>query len=183
VRLTARSLGSRCTTESRLSGSGPSNLYNYFRDYDPSIGRYVQSDPIGLESGLNTYEYVDASPLSLTDPGGLAPGGGRSYRPDFWTRKCNADEIIKCVEHCRKQGRKYESCVTTWKAGFVLRDGKMIPQAFKVPGSWSCKCTDPEPDPPPNPGKFPSCDGNCASRMAAAGLAILALIAAQVCLP
>lgn len=45
--------------------------YNYFRDYDPSIGRYVESDPIGLEGGLNTYVYVRSNPLALIDLKGL----------------------------------------------------------------------------------------------------------------
>jgi RHS repeat-associated protein len=47
-------------------------FYNYFRDYDSTIGRYVQSDPIGLRAGLNTYGYVDANPLAKVDPTGEA---------------------------------------------------------------------------------------------------------------
>lgn len=45
--------------------------YNYFRDYDPSIGRYVESDPAGLAGGLNTYAYVDSRPTLTIDPLGL----------------------------------------------------------------------------------------------------------------
>ena len=44
--------------------------YNYSRDYDPATGRYVQSDPIGLDGGLNTYTYSNANPLSRIDPSG-----------------------------------------------------------------------------------------------------------------
>jgi RHS repeat-associated protein len=45
--------------------------YNYFRDYDPVLGRYEESDLIGLEAGSNTYTYVRGSPVRFTDPLGL----------------------------------------------------------------------------------------------------------------
>jgi RHS repeat-associated protein len=52
---------------------GESGTYNnYFRDYDPAIGRYVDSDPIGLRGGLNLFAYVSNNPLRYSDPYGLS---------------------------------------------------------------------------------------------------------------
>ena len=46
--------------------------YNYFRDYNPKTGRYIESDPIGLAGGINPYAYVDSNPVIFYDDDGLA---------------------------------------------------------------------------------------------------------------
>ena len=57
--------------------------YNYFRYYDPSTGRYITSDPIGLEGGLNTYTYVYNSPTHWIDTYGLDAEDGGYRIPTF----------------------------------------------------------------------------------------------------
>jgi len=80
--------GTKVTLNLRFPGQyfdRETNLhYNYFRDYDPAIGRYVQSDPIGLDGGINPFAYVAADPLSFADSLGLQPApprGGPMPRP------------------------------------------------------------------------------------------------------
>ncbi|MGQ0801823.1 MAG: RHS repeat domain-containing protein [Pseudomarimonas sp.] len=49
--------------------------YNYFRDYEPGTGRYIESDPIGLDGGHSTFGYAAQSPMLKIDPTGESPYG------------------------------------------------------------------------------------------------------------
>ena len=75
--------------------------YNRYRDYDPTTGRYIQADPIGLAGGSNPYSYAMGNPVRYVDPLGLAawpasldPSGfgppmlrpNEPIRPVDWTR-------------------------------------------------------------------------------------------------
>ncbi|MBW8458703.1 MAG: RHS domain-containing protein, partial [Thiobacillus sp.] len=74
--------------------------YNYYRDYDPSIGRYTTSDPIGLEGGVNRYAYVGGNPVSFTDPRGLVKWsgtfGGAAYIEGLGTGFFKFDLTSEC---------------------------------------------------------------------------------------
>lgn len=67
-----RCLSNVATISHRICTARRPTNYNYFRDgYDPAVGRYTQSDPIGLQGGLNTYGYAYQNPVAVIDPLGL----------------------------------------------------------------------------------------------------------------
>ena len=87
--------------------------YNYYRDYEPSIGRYGESDPIGLNGGLNTYAYAGGNPASYADP------FGQSFWDWVWRReagKAGGKGGAKGVgaEHASRCAR--ELCRRNWGA-------------------------------------------------------------------
>ncbi|MCU7917739.1 MAG: RHS domain-containing protein, partial [Candidatus Thiodiazotropha sp. (ex Epidulcina cf. delphinae)] len=128
---------------------------NYFRDYDPSTGRYLQSDPIGLDGGLNSYLYALANPLVWYDLNGQEPRGERgatggsagqnSNKPGKKCREfkpprrnqveCQHHQTGKWSTHPRPDSMPYPGdestnessmCGDTCQAGFVLVGGACI---------------------------------------------------------
>ncbi len=88
--------------------------YNYFRDYDPAIGRYVQSDPIGLRGGVNTYLYALASPTHWRDSLGLktcrctADPLSKDHKVEI-TWYLRADHDVSCEYSCSKPDGQMEN--------------------------------------------------------------------------
>jgi RHS repeat-associated protein len=78
--------------------------YNYYRDLDPQTGRYIESDPIGLNGGsFSTYAYAGGNPVGDSDPSGLLVRGGG------WSDKEWSD-IQRAEAKIRKELAKSCSC-------------------------------------------------------------------------
>ncbi|HDL00632.1 MAG TPA: hypothetical protein ENH23_00165, partial [candidate division Zixibacteria bacterium] len=76
--------------------------YNYFRDYNPVIGRYVESDPIGIKQGMNhLYLYVGNNPVNFADAYGLFIVNDPLIYYD-------AINYAKCIFNCMKKDPRYK---------------------------------------------------------------------------
>lgn len=120
--------GNHFTYNPRLPGqyfdSETNTNYNYYRDYDPATGRYIESDPIGLEGGINTYGYVGGNPLGRIDSKGLkfsfgdlfinlfpdsvekTVGVPRGYVCSINLCKTHQQDALKIIEQCAMQAKE-----------------------------------------------------------------------------
>jgi RHS repeat-associated protein len=110
--------------------------YNYFRDYEPGIGRYIQSDPIGLSGGHSTYSYVRASPLRLVDPLGLKDSGCECSSVEQDCRvHCNG-LILYPIAYCT---RYYYDCEGMFRSSSELYTWPWANRPFTFYGIFSCE--------------------------------------------
>ena len=133
-----------------------SNLY--FRDYDPQVGRYTTSDPIGLKGGLSTYGYVGNDPLTQIDLFGLANGPAIGWMnpirgpklPPGQAGVCCEDTIqtsgvrVPLIRHCflvDERGQEWH----LWNDGGVARP---LPPRSPPRSDPNLKCAPCEPKEP-----------------------------------
>lgn len=93
---------------------------NRWREYGPKQGKYLQSDPLGLAAGVNTYAYVGSSPLMFVDPLGLmGNASGASRSGSYQVVRGSGDTSI--CSYYDSMASKYPNCSYYKEAGNICR--------------------------------------------------------------
>jgi RHS repeat-associated protein len=117
---------------------------NVNRDYDPLVGRYIESDPLGLRGGLNPYAYVGNRPTTLTDPKGLLHCGAdksitKYLIPDY---SVPFPIVVSFVPACDWHDNCYDTCGADKQAcdrGLKDRMQQACNKLSWIPGLyWDC---------------------------------------------
>jgi RHS repeat-associated protein len=98
----------------QIAGAWGSTFQNDHRDYDPAVGRYVESDPIGLAGGsFSMYTYVSSNPVMLVDPLGTNPGDS------FPSAKAAAVDAFNYIN-------SLQDCHTHEYAGWIYKEWSLF---------------------------------------------------------
>ena len=118
-------------------------------DFDPAIGRYIESDPIGLSGGINTFDYALADPILTSDEFGLAPG---EIFPTEVAARADLDSYLDILEE--NKGGVLKHGIQGLINDFLYPQG--FPQVIKIDEcAWTWDIVEPTMGFPPEVGRKP----------------------------
>ena len=103
--------------------------YNMARDFDSAVSRYVESDPVGLKAGINTYAYVGSNAISLNDPTGLSAGTIQCDGKGEYEIILSEEQKGACDAECAKAHE--QSHIADWKQQFGNDSCRNKPRGYR----------------------------------------------------
>ncbi|WP_401742406.1 RHS repeat-associated core domain-containing protein [Stenotrophomonas geniculata] len=103
-------------------------FYNYRREYDPAVGRYTQSDPIGLMGGLNSFAYGSGDPTGRVDSLGLAD---KKYVPQAVPVSPELQAVGNRLQRLANQAASTIDATCGWRCSLPWIRGTLIHSEFK----------------------------------------------------